>query len=303
MTSSAGAIERATKRAPATLDGAAGRPLILVTNDDGIDAPGLWDLAHAVQGLGDVAVVAPAREQSWAGRAHRSDPDDVPGSELIRAVMSSRREPPADAPPLHTCIAVASTPARCVRLALTGMGLQPTLLLSGINAGNNGGGLLTTSGTLGAAWEAAGAGIPAIALSRPEIVDGTQTRRILQHVRALVARTLDVGLPADTAVLNVNFPADLTDHAGWVVTTTSSKSHYGHVMTPQAATGDTTTWRLQFVHEAPDNPEPGSDLALLAGGDVVLTLVPARHGIADTSWVPADLYVKNLALRTARSPS
>lgn len=261
-----------------------GRPLLLVTNDDGIDAPGLWDLVRAVDGLGDLAVVAPASEQSWAGRAHRSDPGTAPVEELIRTVRSTERQPPGSAPALRCCVAVACTPARCVRLALTGMGLRPTLLLSGINPGSNGGALLTTSGTLGAAWEAAGSGVPAVAVSRPVPVDGPQTPQVMDQLRAVVAHVLQEGMPEDTAIVNVNFPAALSARPRWVVTRSSTRSQYRHLMTPRPPVDGVTTWDLEFRLEEADDPEPGSDLAVLREGDIGLTLLPARHGLLDDSW-------------------
>jgi len=261
--------------------GEAVRPLLLVTNDDGIGAPGLWDLVRAVSRLGDVAVVAPVREQSWTGRAHRSDPDEA-GTDLVSAVVS-RGISPLEAIELVSCHAVAGTPARCVRLALDGLGLRPAVVLSGINSGSNVGALVTASGTLGAAWEAAGDLVPAVAFSRPERMDAAQIPAVLEHVRAVVERVLRSGLPAGAAVLNVNVPIEVAADAPWAVTTSSAASLYGHRMTPAARYDGATVWALDsLLHEAA-HIEPGSDLAALRDGNVSLTFLPARHGLA-ASW-------------------
>ncbi|MBI4942182.1 MAG: 5'/3'-nucleotidase SurE [Actinobacteria bacterium] len=256
------------------------RPLLLVTNDDGIAAHGLWDLVRAVAGLGDVAVVAPAREQSWTGRAHRSDPDET-GTDPVTAVVSREVAAPEDVEPA-CCHAVAATPARCVRLALDGLGLRPAVVLSGINSGSNVGALVSASGTLGAAWEAAGDLLPAVAFSRPERMDRTQVPVMLAHVRSVVGRVLSDGLPAGAAVLNVNFPSEVAADAPWTTTTTSGTSLYGHRMTPGPQDDGTTRWALDFLLHEVAHVEPGSDLEALRDGSVSLTFLPSRQGLTAT---------------------
>lgn len=262
-----------------TVTPAPARPLLLVTNDDGVAAAGLWDLAGAVAGLGDLAVVAPAREQSWTGRAHRSDPG---GGDGLRSVVARPHPAPAGVDDLRCCLAVAATPARCVRLALDGLGLRPALVVSGVNPGSNVGGLVTASGTLGAAWEAAGDGIPAVAFSRPERTAAGQQDALHAQVRRVVERVLAVGLPAGAAVLNVNLPADVRDDTGWAVTTTATASVYGHRFTPSAQDDGSTVWGLEFVLREAGHADPGSDLAALREGAVSLTFLPARHGMSVT---------------------
>jgi hypothetical protein len=59
-------------------------------------------------------------------------------------------------------------------------------------------------------------------------------------------------------------------------------------MTPADGAGGNTVWTLQFVHDPPEDVEPGSDLDAVRGGDVSLTLLPSRHGMVDQSWIPGD---------------
>jgi 5'-nucleotidase len=197
-------------------------------------------------------------------------------------VVSRETAPPGDVD-LVCCHAVAATPARCVRLALDGIGLRPAVVLSGINSGSNVGALVTASGTLGAAWEAAGDRLPAVAFSRPERMHSAQRRGVGAHVRAVVERVLRSGLPQGAAVLNVNLPLEVDADAPWVVTTSSAASLYGHRMSPGAQDDGSTLWALDFLlHEAAD-AEPGSDLGALRDGNVSLTFLPSRHGLA-VSW-------------------
>ena len=125
---------------------------ILLTNDDGIEAPGLPSLADALASLGSVEVVVPDRERSWVGKAiTRFDPIVVDRIELAGRVM-------------HTA---TGFPADCVQLGLHALfDARPDLVVSGINVGyNHGAAYLQSSGTVGAALEGAIAGVPSIAFS------------------------------------------------------------------------------------------------------------------------------------------
>lgn len=163
-------------------------PLVLVTNDDGINAPGLAALAEALAPLGDVYVVAPEREQSTVGHAltlHRP----------LRVDRLAERR-----------FAVNGTPSDCVNLAVLGLlPAEPTLVVSGINHGSNLGDDVTYSGTVSAAMEGTLLGIPAIAVSLvgPEQGGFEEAGKI---ARLIAMRTLVEGLPPKT-LLNVNVPA------------------------------------------------------------------------------------------------
>lgn len=165
---------------------------ILVSNDDGIQSPGLHALVEAVRGIGEVWVVAPDREQSAVGHAITlSDPirlipwDDVQGAE-------------------HT-YAISGTPADCIKLALTElMPEPPDIVVSGINRGENTGISIIYSGTVSAATEGTINGIPSVALSLDSFTspDFTSAAVVARRVVELVAER---GLPEDT-LLNVNIP-------------------------------------------------------------------------------------------------
>ncbi len=164
---------------------------ILICNDDGYLAPGLAALVQAVQGLGEIEVIAP--EQNASGTSN--------------ALTLNR--------PLQVFTAgtglpgvrfVNGTPSDCVHVALTGLlGYRPDLVLSGINQGANMGDDTLYSGTVAAAMEGYLFGVPANAFSQTE-KGWAHVDAAGRVVRALVQQLLAQGLPADPFLLNVNIP-------------------------------------------------------------------------------------------------
>lgn len=184
---------------------------VLVTNDDGIEAPGLVALARACLDLGEVRVVVPDTERSWVGKAiTRFDP-----------VWMERRDRSG-----VEMLAVSGYPADAVQLGIHALdGGPPDLVVSGINLGyNHGAGFLMSSGTVGAAVEAWISGIPAIAVSTGTMGDWPAWRREAESPRAAgdwerlarltvhLAQLVDeAGLytHADVVSINLPFGADL----------------------------------------------------------------------------------------------
>jgi 5'-nucleotidase len=168
------------------------RPIILLTNDDGIHAEGLRYLKTAVHGLGDVFVVAPESEQSAIGHA-------ITLYEPIRV-----REIARDGG--FYGYGVGGTPADAVKLAIHSLLPQPPdLVISGINDGANLGINVLYSGTVSAATEAAILGAPAMAVSLAQ-KKSPPFEWALPHVRSLARLILRDGLPPGVA-LSVNIPA------------------------------------------------------------------------------------------------
>ena len=164
---------------------------ILITNDDGIEAPGIIRLAEAALSLGEVTVVAPEAERSALSHSItiREPVDLVPHAFPVPGV---------------TAWACSGTPSDCVRISTLWLLPQaPDLVLSGINNGWNVAGDIQYSATVGAALEAARCGIPAIALSEPYDGDRTVTDRFLARILA----GLQDERPGPDAILNVNVPA------------------------------------------------------------------------------------------------
>ncbi len=167
------------------------RPCLLLTNDDGIDAPGLAALAAAVLHLGRVVVVAPDRERSAAGHALT----------LRRPLRVGRRGPDR--------FEVDGTPTDCVHLGvfnLTG-GRAPDLILSGINRGFNLGDDVTYSGTVAAALEGTLLHIPSVAFSAERDQEGRAEFEVAARLAARIAeKALANGIPKGV-LLNVNVPS------------------------------------------------------------------------------------------------
>jgi 5'-nucleotidase len=161
--------------------------VLLVTNDDGVHAPGLAALAEALDSLGEVWVVAPEREQSACGHAltlHRP----------LRPHQWGERR-----------FALNGTPSDCVNLAVLGfLPERPVLVASGVNHGSNLGDDVTYSGTVSAAMEGTLLGVPSIAVS---LVDGGDFAAAGRAARLVAMRVLVEGLPPKT-LLNINVPRE-----------------------------------------------------------------------------------------------
>lgn len=167
------------------------KPHILLTNDDGIFAPGLYALYQTLKSIAEVSVVAPDSEKSAVGHAITlSDPLRVSKFEKSGEFFGH---------------AVKGTPADCVKIAYYALlARKPDLVVSGINYGSNTGINIIYSGTVSAATEGMLLGIPAIAISLTTYTDADFTYAAKLGVR-LAEKVLAQGLPKDT-LLNVNVP-------------------------------------------------------------------------------------------------
>ena len=168
------------------------RPLILVTNDDGITAPGIRNLISFMNEIGEVVVVAPNSPQSGKGHAI-----------TINSTLSYE-EVTLDGP--QTDFSCSGTPVDCVKMALDKiLTRRPDIVVSGINHGANSSINVIYSGTMSAAVEAGVEGIPAIGFSLLDFsweADFTQAKEFIQNI---VRRTLEHPMPKGV-VLNVNIP-------------------------------------------------------------------------------------------------
>lgn len=164
---------------------------LLVTNDDGIDAPGLARLARAAAGFGEVYIVAPM--QQCSAMSHR-----ITIREEIRV-----EEVPDFPAPCKAAFRIGGTPADCVKVAVEYlMDGRPDCVLSGINDGYNAGMDLAYSGTVAAAMEAVMKGLPAIAVSKArEDEFGLVDAKLDDILRELLETPAGAG-----RMWNVNFP-------------------------------------------------------------------------------------------------
>lgn len=165
------------------------KPLILVTNDDGITAPGVITLISVAQEIGDVIVVAPDSPQSGKGHA-------ITVNNTLYINKLSETE--------YSC---SGTPVDCVKMAVHEILKQkPDLCVSGINHGSNSSINVIYSGTMSAAVEAGIEGIPAIGFSLSDFSWNADFEPTKPFVRKIITSVLENGLPKGV-VLNVNFPS------------------------------------------------------------------------------------------------
>lgn len=188
------------------------KPTFLLVNDDGVNSPMLQPTVARLRELGTVRVAVPAEEQSWKGKAI---------SRFGKLKVEPRVEFGVDA------FAVHGTPADCVNLGVHQLFADPPdWVVSGINIGENVGlAFILNSGTVGAAFEAALSGIPAVAFSHHvtwEIYNqwsteggltGPEAESAVENAAAAVGRMMPAllshGLPDGASMLNINFPRDL----------------------------------------------------------------------------------------------
>lgn len=253
----------------AALGAADRRPRILLSDDDGIAAPGLLAAYEELAKIGEVTVAAPAENQSGVGH----------GITYREPIMVRAIDPLVKAAgpqgPWHR---IEAKPATCVRLALASLlAEKPDLVVSGINRGDNAGLSIYVSGTLGAAREAAFDGIPAIAASQvtwPEMAKGAEGYRpgaaLLARVAAVVLKR---GLPPGT-FLSLNFPAG--EMKGVRVVPHSLRTglnQYERRVNPE---DETYFWN---IWTEPADPDPGTDAGSLREG--YATVTPLRIDATD----------------------
>ncbi len=182
------------------------KPRILLTNDDGVTSEGLWATYEALSTLADVTVCAPSTQQSAAGRSMTIfEPLRVNEVYHEGILAYSVRGKPTDA----------------LLTGLYALNLQPDLVVSGINIGENVSfEAITTSGTVGAALEAANQGIPSVAFSlmvddqKEKFADchrfGDRFETSKKVIIFVISQILKNGFPDNCHVVNVNIPAEFT---------------------------------------------------------------------------------------------
>jgi len=168
------------------------RPLILVSNDDGITAPGIRALIEAVSELGEVVIVAPDAPQSGMGHAVTiSKPLRLDKTDIYESLVA------------YQC---SGTPADCVKLAVDKvLHRKPDLLVSGINHGSNSSINVLYSGTMSAAMEGAIEGIPSVGFSLCNFAYDADFTAAKKIVKIIAQNIIKNGLPVGT-LLNVNIP-------------------------------------------------------------------------------------------------
>jgi 5'-nucleotidase len=169
------------------------KPLILITNDDGITAPGILALIEVMETLGDVVVVAPDSPQSGMGHAIT----------LNNVLHLDKVSKPGDKTLQYSC---SGTPADCVKIAINEvLDRRPDLCVSGINHGSNSSINVIYSGTMSAAIEAGIEGIPAIGFSLLNYSWDADFEASKKYIKQIAENALKNKI-AEGIVLNVNIP-------------------------------------------------------------------------------------------------
>ncbi len=238
---------------------------ILITNDDGIHSPGLLAAVKAVMEIGEVTVIAPSHQQTGMGRSITGDTDarltlvDYPvnGKKVIA----------------YHC---ECSPALIIRHSMNTIynGKKPDLLISGINYGENLGVNITSSGTIGAALEGAGFGVPTIAISKQTDIESHHkyTRQDWQAVSHFLAYfagiMLDKKIPDAVDVLKIDVPESATPATPWKITRLARTNYYAKVYenpTRESRIGDART-EIAFDEKSVD---PDTDVYAFSIDQVV----------------------------------
>jgi 5'-nucleotidase len=232
-------------------DAVSGKLVVLVTNDDGFDAPGIDQMVKSLQTLPNIEihVVAPATNESGTGSK------TTPGTVAQRDAKTLSDFP---------AIAVSGYPVDSVRVAIDELHLRPNLVVSGINLGQNAGPVATISGTVGAARAAAARGVAALAVSqglgnpvRYDVGAKYATDWIKQHRAALVK----AGGRGATSLTNINAPSCATGAPRGPVQVPPAGNGAGNPLATQNCTSSVT--------------KPTTDVEALTNGFVAITMLSA----------------------------
>lgn len=237
-----------------------GRYQILLTNDDGIQSPGIWAAAEALSKLGFVTLAAPRDQASSTGRSLLLTSDGRIHATTMRIGTQDWQ-----------VYAVGGTPAQTVLHAvLEIMDTPPDLVVSGINYGENVGDGITISGTVGAAMEGASMGIPALAVSL-QLADesdyiGYSTAvdfSAAAHFTAVFAEMLlNKRMPPDVDLLKVEVPTEATPQTPWRMTRLARHRYYRPVAARRDSWDEKAVIRVEISADI-DELDKNSDIYTL----------------------------------------
>lgn len=240
------------------------KPLILITNDDGVDARGIQALSEVALEFGEVIVIAPSHNASGKSLSLTTD-----------RPLRVREVKQADGLAMYAC---DGTPVDCVKLAIEHFcPRRPDLVLSGINHGSNSSINILYSGTMGAVLEATTLGFPAIGFSllhHSPNADFEPSRPVVRHI---VGHVLDHGLPPDVS-LNVNIPRLGTDDIKGIRLCRQSKAKWLDSFEKRIDPLGRPYWWLTGKFDC-QNPPDNSDEWALAHGYV--SVVPVHTDFTD----------------------
>lgn len=234
------------------------KPLILISNDDGVHTKGLHHLVDCVKEMGDVVVVAPDAPRSGQSSA-------ITVGAPLRVIRHHNYEN-------AQVYSVNGTPVDCVKLAMHAIvERRPDIVLSGINHGANSGNSIIYSGTMGAALEASMLGIPSIGYSLLDHSLEADFSETTPFIKSITARVLAEGLPKEVC-LNVNFPAKVKIKGLKVVE--AARGHWTEEYEDYVDPAGYPFYMLTGKYHPDDPDDSNTDLYWLDRG--YATVVPAR---------------------------
>ena len=241
------------------------KPLILVTNDDGISAPGIRALISVMNEIGNVVVIAPDSPQSAMGHAI-----------TINSTLHCHKIKIDDGPQIeYSC---SGTPADCVKLGINEiLDSKPDICVSGVNHGSNSSINVIYSGTMSAAIEATIEGVPAIGFSLLDYRWKANFNHIKNYIKEITLKALDKGIPKGIA-LNVNFPNLIESEIKGIKICRQAKAYwiekFDKRTNPQ---GREYYWLTgEFVNE--DKSKDTDEHALNSG---YISIVPVKQDLTD----------------------
>jgi 5'-nucleotidase len=239
------------------------RPAILVSNDDGIDAPGIYALAKELQKLGTVTVIAPDKQQSAVGHA-------ITMNYPLRVTKFVKNG-------AFFGYAVEGTPADCVKLAVrTLLERPPDLLVSGINHGSNTAINIIYSGTVSAATEGTVLGIPSLAVSLTTYAK-PDFRYAAIVARRLSSVVLKKGLPPGT-LLNVNIPPVKEKEIRGIKITRQGKTRWDDTFEVRRDPNNKEYYWLAGKLEVIDHSEDTDQIAIMNN---YVSVTPIQYDLTD----------------------
>ncbi|MDR1340355.1 MAG: 5'/3'-nucleotidase SurE [Prevotellaceae bacterium] len=240
------------------------RPLILVSNDDSVNAAGLEALISMLSPFGDLFVVAPDVPRSGASHAL-----------TVTSPITADKLRESEGLVIYSC---SGTPTDCVKLAMSCLlPRQPDLMVSGINHGSNSSVSVIYSGTMGAAIEAAMLGMPSIGFSLCDHSADADFSASVRYGKTIVQEVLRGGIPKGIS-LNVNIPALPFDKIRGIRVCRQNRGMWNEdfVMKPDPLTGEKLYWLTGYYHNEEEGAE-GTDETVLSRG--YISIVPTHFDL------------------------
>ena len=253
------------------------KPLILVSNDDGIYAKGVHELINALLEIGDVVCVCPDSPQSGMSMAL-----------TVNSPLRVKRLEDYHGVPMYM---VDGTPVDCVKIAVDNlMPRRPDIVVSGINHGSNAAINVVYSGTMGAAFEGCAYGIPSLGFSLTSHDEDADFSPCLPVIKEIVKSTLANGLP-EGACLNINMPKGYSSYNG-IRVCRGCKGRWDDRYDEYRDPANRPFYWLagSYVNEEPENEET-DEWALDHGYVSVVPVLLERTypRLSEFSWIPSKV--------------